>query len=262
MVLNLATLPTGNLNVRADTLGTVGSVRFGLNANANFRTENVPPYALFGDNGGDYIAGAFDVGSYTLTATPFAGGGASGQMGQSLTVAFSVIDQPDNTNTPPVVNAGPDQGITLPASAALVGTATDDGLPNNTLTTTWSAVNGPGTVTFGNPFQLSTTASFSIPGSYTLRLTASDGVLSSSDDVVISVVPPVPTIAVTNLALINAVTDLPISGFMSMTNGMILNLATLPTRSLNLRADVVGSVGSVRFELNGNSNFRTENVAP
>ena len=34
-------------------------------------------------------------------------------------------------NKAPVVNAGPDQTITLPGSATLSGSATDDGIPNS-----------------------------------------------------------------------------------------------------------------------------------
>jgi hypothetical protein len=90
-------------------------------------------------------------------------------------------------NTAPVVNAGTDQSIALPATASLVGTATDDGFGGSTLTTTWSKLSGPGTVTFGNAAQLSTTATFSVAGSYVLRLTASDGTLSTTDDVAITV---------------------------------------------------------------------------
>src|SRR5439155_7110598 len=87
-------------------------------------------------------------------------------------------------NQAPTVNAGPDQTITLPASATLSGTASDDGLPTgSTLTTTWSKVSGPGTITFGNVNAKSTTASFSTSGTYVLRLTASDSALSSTDDV-------------------------------------------------------------------------------
>jgi hypothetical protein len=72
----------------------------------------------------------------------------------------------------------------------LSGTATDDGLPTgSTLTTTWSKVSGPGTVTFGNVSAGSTTATFSAPGSYVLRLTASDTVLSNTDDTTIVVNP-------------------------------------------------------------------------
>src|SRR5439155_1110055 len=91
-------------------------------------------------------------------------------------------------NQAPVVNAGSDQTITLPASASLNGTASDDGLPaGSTLTTTWSKVRGPGNVTFGNLNALTTTANFSAAGTYVLRLTASDGALSSRDDVTIAV---------------------------------------------------------------------------
>ena len=88
-----------------------------------------------------------------------------------------------------MVNAGPDQTITLPAAASLSGTVTDDGLPNPpaTVTTTWSKVSGPGTVTFGNASAKVTTATFSVSGSYTLRLTASDSALSASDDIVVTV---------------------------------------------------------------------------
>jgi K319L-like, PKD domain/Carbohydrate binding domain len=93
-------------------------------------------------------------------------------------------------NQPPVVDAGPDQTVTLPNPANLSGTATDDGLPNppRTLTTTWSELSGPGTVTFGDPSALSTTASFSDPGTYVLRLTADDSELQSSDDLTVTVV--------------------------------------------------------------------------
>jgi hypothetical protein len=71
----------------------------------------------------------------------------------------------------------------------MAGAATDDGLPSSsTLTRTWSKVSGPGTVIFGNPSLLNTTTTFSLPGSYTLRFTVNDGTLSTSDDVIITVV--------------------------------------------------------------------------
>src|SRR2546426_9818613 len=55
-------------------------------------------------------------------------------------------------NLAPVVNAGADQVITLPSIANLTGVAIDDGQPNppGALTTTWSQVSGPGTVSFSN----------------------------------------------------------------------------------------------------------------
>jgi hypothetical protein len=88
-------------------------------------------------------------------------------------------------NQPPQVNAGPDLAVTLPASAALNATVTDD--PQQTLSYQWIEVSGPGTVTFANPNAVDTTASFSAAGSYVLRLTANDGQLSGSDEVAVAV---------------------------------------------------------------------------
>ncbi|MEM9674079.1 MAG: malectin domain-containing carbohydrate-binding protein [Bacteroidota bacterium] len=92
--LNLATLPTTNLNVRANTNpATVGSVRFALNGNSNFQTENVVPYALKGDINGNYQNWTPNPGDYTLKATPYSGSKASGTAGAALTVTFSVINE-------------------------------------------------------------------------------------------------------------------------------------------------------------------------
>ncbi len=92
-------------------------------------------------------------------------------------------------NSPPLVNAGPDQTVILAAGATLNGTAQDDGLPfGGTLTTTWTKVSGPGTVTFANASVPATSATFSAPGSYVLRLAASDSQLSRNDEVTVFVV--------------------------------------------------------------------------
>jgi len=94
-------------------------------------------------------------------------------------------------NQAPVVNAGADQVITLPSIANLTGAAIDDGQPNppGALTTTWSQVSGPGTVSFSNASALNSTATFSASGAYVLRLTVSDGALTVSDGVAVTVNP-------------------------------------------------------------------------
>jgi uncharacterized repeat protein (TIGR01451 family) len=94
-------------------------------------------------------------------------------------------------NKAPAANAGPDQTITLPDSATLSGSATDDGIPSQpgALTYTWSKGSGPGTVTFGNVHAASTTASFSASGTYSLKLTVSDSVFTGTDTVVVTVNP-------------------------------------------------------------------------
>jgi hypothetical protein len=97
-----------------------------------------------------------------------------------------------SANVQPSVNAGADRTITLPNGTTLTGTASDDGQPTppGIMTYGWSAVSGPGTpnsVSFGTASALTTTASFSQAGTFTLRLTVSDGALSATDDVVVVV---------------------------------------------------------------------------
>jgi len=68
--------------------------------------------------------------------------------------------------------------------------------------------------------------------------------------------------AVASFTLINAETDRPIRGFEKLTGEVTLDLAKLPTRKLSLAANVFGNTGSVRFSLDGETNFRTESSAP
>jgi uncharacterized repeat protein (TIGR02543 family) len=74
------------------------------------------------------------------------------------------------------------------ADVTLAGTAVDpDGDP---LATTWTLVNGPTAVSFSDPSATNATATFDMPGVYTLRLTADDSLAQHSDDVVITVKSP------------------------------------------------------------------------
>jgi RHS repeat-associated protein len=107
-----------------------------------------------------------------------------------LQITYSDVAPPP-VNRPPAVDAGPDQTITLPTSElSLNGTATDDGLPlNSTLATTWTKVSGPGPVTFAEPNSPISSATFTEPGNYVLRLTASDSLLTVFDEMNVEVVP-------------------------------------------------------------------------
>lgn len=101
--LNLATLPSKNLNVRANTSpATVGSVVFALKLNGiqiKTQTENVAPYTLFGDYNNVYYSWAPTLGSYTLTATPYTASDGTGTAGPSLSIGFVIIS--DSFSTPP-----------------------------------------------------------------------------------------------------------------------------------------------------------------
>jgi regulation of enolase protein 1 (concanavalin A-like superfamily) len=62
----------------------------------------------------------------------------------------------------------------------------DDGTPS-ALTTTWSCVSGPGVATIESPNATTTAVSFTLPGTYVLRLSATDGQFNVSDQTTVSV---------------------------------------------------------------------------
>ena len=93
------------------------------------------------------------------------------------------------TNRPPQVNAGADQSVLLGATVTLNATVTDDGRPDTPgeVSTTWTVQSGPGTVVFADAAAVDTTATFSAVGTYVLRLSASDGSLTATDEVTVEV---------------------------------------------------------------------------
>jgi hypothetical protein len=106
------------------------------------------------------------------------------QLTGSDTVVVNVLTD----NQAPSVNAGPDQTVAFGDTATLGGTATDDGLPaGSSLSVSWTKVSGPGTVTFADAGQPSTTATFGAGGRYVLRLAANDSHLTGSDDLTVTV---------------------------------------------------------------------------
>jgi len=147
-------------------------------------------------------------------------------------------------NQPPVVNAGPNQSITLPVNSVMLnGTATDDGLPNGTLIITWTVVSGPGTVTFSSPNTAVTKATFSAAGTYVLQLSANDSQYTTTSQTTVTVNPPVNQPPVVNAGPNQTVT-LPV-------NTVTLNgTATddgLPNGTLIITWSVVSGPGTVTF---------------
>jgi hypothetical protein len=110
--IDLATLPTKNLNIRANTSPSiVGSVRFGLNGTSNYRIESAAPYALAGDDKGDYEKWTPSVGSYTVSGTAYTESDAKGTAGSTLTVGFTVVN--GGTAPAPEPAPAPDPGDSL-----------------------------------------------------------------------------------------------------------------------------------------------------
>ena len=105
---------------------------------------------------------------------------------------WKVYDSGKSPNFAPSVKAGMDRVVVLSGKTYLNGTVKDDGKLNAAPTVTWSKESGPGEVVFRNANTTVTTASFSLVGTYVLKLTANDGQLSSSDAVNVVVDPPPP----------------------------------------------------------------------
>ena len=116
----------GSFGIRAD-LGsgaTIGSMRLQLTGEkTHAQTENITPYSLYGDSGGDLSGESLPVGEYTLTATAYSEARLGGNVLGTLKVSFSVTETAtQQTNTPatglPTISGMAQVGKTLTASAS------------------------------------------------------------------------------------------------------------------------------------------------
>jgi PKD repeat protein len=91
--INNALIQGKKLNIRANTNpSTVGSVSFLFTGPVNkTSTENVAPYALFGDADGNYAGSQFPLGTYTISATPYSGANKGGTAGLKYSLQFSIV---------------------------------------------------------------------------------------------------------------------------------------------------------------------------
>lgn len=104
---------------------------------------------------------------------------------------WRVYDSGKSPEFPPSVAAGADRVVMVGGKTYLAGkikTLKKDAA----LKTRWSKESGPGGVTFDNAAVAETTAHFSVPGRYVLRLTAGEGTLSASSTLVVKAEPPPP----------------------------------------------------------------------
>jgi uncharacterized repeat protein (TIGR02543 family) len=240
-VLNLATLPTRNLNIRANANpATTGSVVFALSgAQVQNQTESVTPYALFSDVGGNYNPWTPPVGNYSLTATPYSGSGGTGTPGSALSINFSVTD----TGAP-----GPFTLTTAVFGSGTVAKSPDQPTYPNGSTVTLTATPAAG-FTFTGWSGAATGTTNPLP------------VTMNSNKSITATFSATATQQVVSYTLVNASTNADIQ---TLAPGAVLNLATLPTRNLNIRANTnPATVGSVVFALSGAQvQNQTETVTP
>ena len=148
--------------------------------------------ALIGDVAALHTTVAFsEVGTYE-----FALGAFDGEFAIEDRVIFTV-KRPKQTA--PVVSAG--RAVTVPVGepVLLAGDVGVQRVSASAATIKWERLSGPGAVTFEDPAALKTRAWFAQSGRYWLRLTATEGSLSSSDMVEVTAVQPAQVTAMRNL---------------------------------------------------------------
>ncbi len=119
--------------------------------------------------------------------------GDDGVLAGADEVTVEVVAAPPPTNAAPTVTVTGDAQVALPQAGALRATVNDDGRPTAVPpVVAWTQVSGPGVAVFGAPESPTSQVTFSQPGSYQLRATASDGELTSSADVAVEVSPAPP----------------------------------------------------------------------
>ena len=105
---------------------------------------------------------------------------------------WRVLDSGNSPDFPPLVRAGADRAVMLDGKTYLFGTAKFL-RTNASARIAWSKEAGPGKVIFDNPLTNVTTATFSQPGEYVLKLTAGEGKLSASSALKVKAVTPPPS---------------------------------------------------------------------
>ena len=135
----------GSFGIRADleSGATIGSMRLQLTGEKTHdQTENIAPYSLYGDSGGNLSGESLPVGEYTLTATAYSEARLGGNVLGALKVSFTVTGPAtQQTNTPatglPTISGTAQVGKTLTASASDIDDA--DGIGNATFSYQWIA---------------------------------------------------------------------------------------------------------------------------
>jgi hypothetical protein len=127
----------------------------------------------------------------------FAFSAARGETSQTGTISLTIAA----INHAPLVDAGEIRYTTVNEPIAMDASVTDIDA-SDTITLTWSKLDGPGTVTIEDPSITDTELTFNAAGTYHLQLTASDGHQSRSDTlmVVVTAAAPPSSLATTLVA--------------------------------------------------------------
>ncbi|MEQ1858583.1 MAG: Calx-beta domain-containing protein [Chthoniobacteraceae bacterium] len=169
---------TGSLTVNLTISGTATNTTDYANVAATVafvggessKVVNIAPVDDAATEGPEDVTISLNTGSYDIGAQ-----------------SFDNVAITDNDNPPTVfINSPTTQGPLIAAANGVIVSASvsDDGFPAP-LTTTWSCVSGPGTASIESPSAATTAVTFSAPGTYVLRITASDTQFTASDQITI-----------------------------------------------------------------------------
>ncbi|HVG41882.1 MAG TPA: hypothetical protein VM888_09745, partial [Chitinophagaceae bacterium] len=111
----------------------------------------------------------------------------SADRGAATVLEWVVYQSPNSAPYPPVVTAGVDRDVMVGGKTFLNGTVKS---VTPVSKTTWTKASGPGTVQFNTSNPKEATAVFSAPGTYELQLTATEGKLTSSSTLKVTVHEP------------------------------------------------------------------------
>lgn len=104
-------LTLSNMNIQAVTCGTgIGSVKFALDSNLNFRMENSAAYAMCGNSGTNYsgcTSTQLGLGVHVVTATMYSGSSGSGTVLSKQTVNFTIAQSATPGPAPPIPTLPP-----------------------------------------------------------------------------------------------------------------------------------------------------------
>ncbi|MDO6436166.1 T9SS type A sorting domain-containing protein [Cyclobacterium sp. 1_MG-2023] len=245
-------------------------------------TENVEPFALFGDIKGNYLGYNFFPGNYKLTATPFEFRGQTGNQGVRSTISFEIFYEA-SIDSFTLVNATDNDDIIKITDGATIDLSTYKGkkfniranVPNKqTQGGVGMSIDGP--VTHSQFEKVEPLALFTdvggdytekdLPeGAYTLSAIAYPFQSSSTRGIGGKVYTVefkvIHNSKVDKLILVNADTDVDI---MPLVEGSNIDLNLYKDVKLNIRAEGKGvQLAAMAFQLSGEKNYNwTERKAP
>lgn len=165
-----------------------------------------------------------------------------------------------NLTTPESSQTGlPDPNLV--AAYQIDATVTDDARPTYPPALQWTKVSGPGEVSFDDPNEEDVLATFSLDGTYVLRLTADDGDLSSSDEITVTIETPIAPSSFTSIA------DAYIENGTKFNNQHLKVEDATRTRTSYLKFDVSGldaseiSSATLRLNVDGDAGSGPINVS-